>query len=251
MTLCERLQADASGLAALPPDDPERVAAWSHAAACPGCARALREAERLQAVLGEWAPGPLPAAALGRAAQAIEAELRREARRRSVWSAGAAVAVAAGLLAVSRHRGGSALDWATAGVLAAAAMGLAALARRMPVVAMGGAAVVAIAAALIAGGPGSVDLGTGVECLVVELASAAAVAGAGWLALRGGTTTLTRSTLAAGAAAGALAGDAALQVTCGAHGFGPHLLAFHAGGVLLAAAAASLLWRPRGGALEA
>jgi hypothetical protein len=51
--------------------------------------------------------------------------------------------------------------------------------------------------------------------------------------------------LAAAAAAGALAGDAALQVTCSAHGVGLHLLAFHAGGVVLAAAAASLLRRGR------
>ncbi len=65
---------------------------------------------------------------------------------------------------------------------------------------------------------------------------------AGWLALRGGTSTLTRRAAAATAAAGALAGDAALQVTCDAHGFGAHLLAFHAGGVLLAAA------RPAGAA---
>jgi hypothetical protein len=70
------------------------------------------------------------------------------------------------------------------------------------------------------------------------------VVGAGWWALRGGTSTLTRSTLAAAAAAGALAGDAALQIACPAREMWPHVFAFHLGGLLLAAAAASLLWRP-------
>jgi hypothetical protein len=48
--------------------------------------------------------------------------------------------------------------------------------------------------------------------------------------------------VAAAAAAGALAADAALQVTCAAHTAVPHLLAFHVGGIVLAAAAAGVLW---------
>jgi hypothetical protein len=251
MTSCERLRADAPGLASLPLDDPERTAAWAHASGCQGCARALREAERLQAVLGEWDPVPLSMAALDGAARAIEAELRRESRRRSAWSAGAAVLVMAVLVAISRHRGGSALDWATAAVLAAVALALAVAGSRKPIFTVVGAAVAALAAAVVAGGPGPFELSAGVECLICELAGAAAVAGAGWLALRGGTSTFTRRTLAAAAAAGALAGDAALQVASGSHEVGPHLLAFHLGGVLLAAAAASLLWRPRGDAVAA
>jgi hypothetical protein len=47
----------------------------------------------------------------------------------------------------------------------------------------------------------------------------------------------------AAAVAGALAGDAALQVTCAAHAYAPHLLAFHVGGVLLAGAAAGVITR--------
>lgn len=251
MTVCERLRSDAAGLAALPAGDPERVAAWAHAAGCEGCARALREAERLQAVLGEWQPAPVSEAALERAARTIEVELRREARRRSVWSMAAAAAFMVGLVALSRHPGGSALDWATAAALAVVALVLAALANRSPLLTVAGAAVASLAAALVTGGPGSLEMRTGVECLVSELASAAAVVGGGWMALRGGTSTLTRRTLAAAAAAGALAGHAALQVACGAHEVRLHLLAFHVGGVLLAAAAASLLWRPRGRAVEA
>jgi hypothetical protein len=245
MTRCERLCADAPGLAALPPDDPERTAAWAHAAGCEGCARALREAEQLQALLGEWHPGPVPAAALERAVRGIADELRRETRRRSVWSAGAAAAFMVGLVALSRHRGGTALDWATAAILGTLALVLAALAGRKPALTVASAAVAALAAALVVGGPGPLEPGLGLDCLVSELASAAVVVGTGWMALRGGTSSLTRSTLAATAAAGALAGDAALQVVCGAHQIAPHLLAFHVGGLLLAAGAATLLWRPR------
>ena len=83
---CDRLRADAPGLAALRADDPARVAAWSHANGCPGCASALREAERLQALIAGCEPAPLPVDAAGRASRAIVAELRREARRRALGS---------------------------------------------------------------------------------------------------------------------------------------------------------------------
>jgi hypothetical protein len=45
------------------------------------------------------------------------------------------------------------------------------------------------------------------------------------------------------AAAGALAGHAALHLTCPVRAATPHLLAFHAGGVLLAAALGLSVWR--------
>jgi hypothetical protein len=250
ITDCERLRADAPGLAALPPDDPERSSAWAHALRCPGCARALREGERLQGVLGEWHPAPLSGAALHRAARAVELELQREGRRRSLWSAAAAVASMAALVGLSRQRGGSGLDWAVGAALAGLAIVLAALSRRAPRFTLALAVAAAVAAALVAGGPGSLDMGEGVRCLAAELGSAALVVGAAWMALRGGTTALTPSTRAAAAAAGALAGDAALQIACRAHEVGPHLLAFHVGGVILAAIAA-WLWLPRRSAVAA
>jgi hypothetical protein len=49
---------------------------------------------------------------------------------------------------------------------------------------------------------------------------------------------VVRASLAAGGMAGALAADAALHVTCRAHGALPHLLVFHLGGVVLVAVAA-------------
>ena len=80
---CERLRADAPALAALPPDAPERVAAWAHASGCDGCARALREAERLQALVTAWEPPALAPGALERASQALSLIHISEPTRRS------------------------------------------------------------------------------------------------------------------------------------------------------------------------
>lgn len=242
MTRCDRLRAEAPGLAALRSDDPERIAAWSHASGCPGCARALREAERLQTLLATFEPAPLPAGAAERTSRAIVAELRREAGR---WTLASIAAICASMLlfvGFARIRSRSAEDWAMAVVLGALAVVVAAFARRRPLLLVG----VTVAAALsvgLASGRTPLAGAPGVHCLATELAAAAAVVGAVWLAVRGGTTSPARSAIAAAAAAGALAGDAALQITCGAQDEVPHLLAFHVGGVLLAAAGLSLLWR--------
>jgi hypothetical protein len=245
MTGCERVRADAPGLAALPPSDPERLAAQAHARACAGCARALREAERLQvALLSAWEPAPLPVGALERASREIRARLRRDARRRVIASVAAVCASVAVFVGFSRTRSRSASDWALAAALWALAVVLAATASRRPLVATAVAVLAAVATGAISGAAGPLAISLGLECLATELASAALVVGAAWLALRGGATSPARSVVAAAAAAGALAGDAALQVTCAAAAAVPHQLAFHAGGVVLAAAAASLLWRP-------
>ena len=243
MTECDRVRADAPGLVALRPDDPERVAAWSHAAGCAGCARALREAERLQSLLAAWEPAPLPAGALERASREIRAQLRREARRRLIGSIAAICASVVLLVGFARSRSRSAGDLALAAVLWALAVVLAAAASRKPMLVTALAVLAGAAAITVSGAPGPLAASLGLECLATEVASAAIVVGAVWLALRGGTTSPPRSAMAAVAAAGALAGDAALQVTCAAHTAVPHVLAFHVGGIVLAAAGASVLWR--------
>ena len=245
MTECDRIRAEAPGLAALRSDHPERIAAAAHASGCPGCARALAEGERLQSLLAEAAPAPLPAALLGRAHAAIRGELRREARRRLVGSVAAVCAAVLVLVGLARARSPSMADWALAAVLWATAAALAAAASRRPRLVMAVSVLAAAVAGTSSGGPGALVPSLGLECLATELASAAVVVGAAWLAVRGGTSSPARSAIAAAAAAGALAGDAALQVTCAAHTSVPHLLAFHVGGVLLAIAAAALLRRRR------
>ncbi len=243
MTECDRIRADAPGLAALHPHDPDRVAAMSHASGCAECARALREAERLQLLLSAWEPAPLPAGALERASREIRAQLRRDARRRLIGSISGVCGSVLVFVMFGRSRSRSVSDWAIAAVLWALAVILASTASRKPVLTTALAVAGAVAAAIISGTSGPLAVSLGLKCLATELASAAIVVGAVWLALRGGTTSPARSAITVAAAAGALAGDAALQVTCAAHTAVPHVLAFHVGGVILAAAAASVVWR--------
>jgi hypothetical protein len=174
-----------------------------------------------------------PSPATDRAApalRAIVADLRREARRRRIAVALAACAAFALPVALAHHREASHGE-------AALAVGLAA-ASPCP----------ARALALAAGGPGATEAALGVECAATELCGAAVVVAAGWLALRGGTTSLGAWAAASSAAAGAVAVAAALQLTCPARGALAHLLAFHVAGVLVAAAAAAMLLRAACGA---
>ena len=243
MTECERIRADAPGIAALRPDDPERVRASLHASACEGCARALREAGRLQSLVAAWEPAPLPAGALERASREIHAQLRREARRRLFGSIAAVCASVIVFVGFARVRSPYPADWAIAGALWALAVVLAATASRRPLLVTGLAVGSALAAAVISRAHGPLSASLGLECLATEVASAAAVVGAGWLALRGGTSSPSRAAIAAAGASGALAGDAALQITCAAHTAVPHVLAFHVGGIVLVAGMAMVLWR--------
>lgn len=246
MTRCDRVRADAAGLAALPASDLERDEALAHARECPACARALDEAERLQAVVGALAPSPFGAEELTRASGAIVLELRREARWRMLASAVAVCAAFVLCVAVSRHRSPSSQDRAIGLALAASAAAFGAASRRWAVVVVAAAPIAALGASLAAGAAGTLQAAVGVDCLTAEMACSAAVVIAAWFAMRRGSSSLGGKAAAAGAAAGALGGAAALQITCRAHTALPHLLVFHVTGVLLASAAAATVWRLRG-----
>lgn len=110
---------------------------------------------------------------------------------------------------------------------------------------MGATVVAALAAAALSGARGPLAPALGAECLATELATAGLVVAAAWFALRGGTTVPATAAMAGAAGAGALAGDAALQLTCSAHGSAPHLLLFHVGGIVLALGVGATLWRRR------
>lgn len=181
---------------------------------------------------GVEAPAAQPAVPVGR-------------RRLGLAAALAAAATFGLLVALARRPSGRAEDWAVALVLAGVAVALAALGRRatLGLAAVAGAA--ALAAGLLAGGRGSLELATGLDCLLTVGAAAAGMAGVAWLVLRRGPGALVRSAAGSWAVAGALAGAAALQVTCGAHTSLAHHLTFHVGGVLAVAATALLVprWR--------
>jgi hypothetical protein len=149
------------------------------------------------------------------------------------------------LVGMAQNGSRSAVDWACGAALGALAIALAAAARRGGSLVIATAVAAAVTSALVVGHPGPLAATIGLHCLTAEIVSAGIVVGAVWLALRGGTTSPARSAVAAAAAAGALAGDAALQVTCAARDAIPHLLTFHVGGVLLAVVGANLLWAAR------
>jgi hypothetical protein len=147
------------------------------------------------------------------------------------------------IVALASHRSRSSTDWTVASALAASAVALAAVASRFSLGGVVAGVSAALLAALLAGGEGPLALASGLHCLGIEIATAAAVAGAAWLAIRRGlASSRARHALPAAAVAGALAGDAALQITCGANAL-PHLLVFHVGGVLVVAAGALLTLR--------
>lgn len=239
---CEQLTRDAAGLAALRAADPERAAAYAHAAGCPGCASALREGERLLALL-DALPAPMLAPAAARRA-ARELLLATEPPS---WLLSGIAAASAVLLAISaRSPSGELERWFLFGALTLSAAGVAALARRGPWSVVAALATSTLALAFEAGGEvPALGAAAGLKCLAIELAAAALPVAAA-LSL-GPAHARAPLPLAAAAAAGALGGQAALTVSCHAAGSLIHGLAFHLGGVALAAglgAAAGLLRRP-------
>jgi len=190
---------------------------------------ALRQFEAWQAAS---ASGRAPAAAEDRASGRLPDMVEAGPGRRVAVALLAVVGLAALLVLVARRPSIAPGDWAVAGGLTLAAIGLAALVRRLTVRFAATAVSAALVAALVRGGAGSWDLLGGLECLVTEVAAAAGLVAVGWLAAR---RRLDPGDLGVWAVAGALAGDAALHVTCGAHGSLTHLALFHVGGVLLTA----------------
>jgi len=219
-----------------------------HLEGCDGCRAYVRQLEVATQALGRL-PDPEISAALNDALMAQFASARAPAgapARVSPWPVLGSVVVVGLLLAFARNRSESPGDWMVGSALAVAALSVALLAGRFAVGVVVAAVSAAVAAALFAGGQGPLAADHGVACLSIELAAAALVGGAAWIGARGGTPQAVRRSLAAGALAGALAADAALQITCGSNDAMAHLLTFHAAGVLLVAAAALLAFAGRG-----
>lgn len=248
MITCDHLRLRALALAALEPVDPEAAEARAHARACAGCAHALLQAERMLALLDAGLTPALPSAeALRRARDAVEERMEREAARTPRLGRLAAPLAALGAMALvigmASHR---ALD-ASSLSLAAASAALALIVAGLGVGKRAGAAAVAACvgaagvAALASSSPG-LFAATGLHCLSIELFAAAWPVAAVALA-RGASALSSGWTSAALAAAGALAGQAALAVGCADRTAGPHLLAFHLGGVVLAALAGAAIPR--------
>jgi hypothetical protein len=249
---CSEVQPQAAGLALLEASDPLRLAAFDHARACASCLRALRDGERLGSLLDALpAPAPPSPAVLQATLRSVEnlqplATAARDGASDLRRDLGMGVATALGALAavvLARHRVPLSQAW-----LAAIALGLGAacLAARSHSWSLGAAAGIALSllGTLWASADGGLDAAIGTHCLLTELGTAT-LPMAALLALPGSRAQASHSRhIASLAATGALAGQAALLLTCHAHG-PSHLAVFHSGTVALAALLGYLLWSLR------
>lgn len=235
MTACERLRPQAAGIAALAADDPERREYLAHAEGCADCLRALRQAEQMLRLLDTAQPPAPRLPALRRASQQIVSELTWLSRQPAVRAA----AVALGwMLLVFLARERATEGWAASIALAGAAALIAAFLGALPAA----AGAIALAAGFAAFSTRSQDLapGNGALCfLIVQAGAVVPLAAVFWLARKTGAG--APRALVAAVVAGALAGEAALHLTCPARNSGGHLWAFHFSGVAVAALLA-LAW---------
>jgi len=231
----------AAGLAALPLDDPERANAYAHARECAQCARALHQAERLLAMLDAvpQAPAP-PPPTLRSIAGPILVRLSALVVPARLLSA-VLVATWLALVFMAKRRAGGGLAWVESAALVGVALACLASLRRIGSLAAWLAFGASALLAALAWGDGPLAPRMGVACLLTELGAAAipiAIVVRAFIRRRSTRPTLG---LVVVAAAGALVGQAALHLTCPDRNAGLHVLAFHLGGVALAAAAAFLI----------
>ena len=236
--MSDAFRESAAAMAQLPEGDPERAAFLAHARGCAECMQLFREGEKLGHLLARAELEAPSAAALQRARRAVRGEMR------PLRALPALAAVAAFVVPVLFARHLDAEGWAAALLVTAAATALAASAGALKA---GGLVALAASAgfAFAAGGvPGLPRGGTGLwpklgaECFFIELIAAAMPLAAAAVQFRRDPRP---GSLATAAAAGALAGQAALHLGCGAHGQAPHLWIFHVSGVALAALVGWLL----------
>jgi hypothetical protein len=232
---------DAAGVAALAHNDPARLAAMAHARACLTCARSLQQADRMLALLdGLPAAAEPPAASLRAASRLVLGRLAT----RVVPSHLLVVllpSLCVILVAMAKHRAPGVGPWVQSGLLVAASLISLALLRVLGAGAAGFALGASVLATVPGWGPGSLEVRHGVACVLTELGVATAAAAlTAWVVVRH-RSRYPAPALVGTAVAGALTGQAALHLSCPSGSAGLHLLAFHVGGVVLAALMARLV----------
>jgi hypothetical protein len=148
-------------------------------------------------------------------------------------SVGLAFAAIAALRVHAAHD--DARSWLAAIALGGAAAALITLSRRKSPLLVAGLAVASLVFAMGAGRDGGLEPNIGVHCLAAEILASLFPLGAGLWLVKHGRSDGGMLWFASVAAAGALAGHAALHLTCPVHLQSPHLYVFHTGGVVLAA----------------
>jgi hypothetical protein len=237
MTRHDHIDGAAAGIASLPSDDPERLAACEHARLCARCSEALRQAEELLAIVdGAAPPAPSPAA-LRRLARDTSAAIGMRPRPSWTYTAPGVLLAWLAALMLAKSRASATAAWVESVavfVIALCAVLAASRARALALVSALGASIVV---ALITGTAWSgLMLLHGIKCITVELIAATLPYGAVVLSALRRRDAEQASSFAAVAAAGALAGQGALLVTCPERAHTPHLLLAHVTGVALAAA---------------
>ena len=254
MTICEQVGSRSIALAALSPNDPEREAAVAHARSCPGCAQALREGTLLLELIDlELRPLPLTEAVLQRVERAVLAEVDGARAPRAapgcqahlVFAASAALAFAL-LVLLSRQRAPDLGSWIVAAAAASLAALLAGLSGRGANAVLA-AGVASLALAMWAGSAQGLDPLIGLKCVAIELVAASVPFAVAALSRGAVPRPSSPGPAAALAAAAALAGQAALHLTCPVRHALPHLLAFHVAGVALAVVLGARVLRARAG----
>jgi hypothetical protein len=243
--MSEHFAARAVEIALLERTSTERAAAEAHITTCPSCARALADAVELTALLGELPPHPPAAPHL--AVRVKAAIARDDAVSRAGWKAATlAVPVVWGVfVAIAKHRLSEPRAWLESAVALGVALLSALLARGgKSRAATAGAVASSALLVLVAAAGGALFARLGVKCLAIELLCAALPFGCLAYAYVWRRASAAPLELAALAASGALAGHAALHLSCTAQTDTPHLLVFHFGAVLVAAALAALAARP-------
>jgi hypothetical protein len=227
-------------LLSLVPGDQERAAAEAHAAGCQSCELDRREAAALLADLGSLPMPPPPRAeVLQRAAAAVHRafEAERANRKQVPWIEALAVAGAFGLVVgIAVHSPGAPIAaWAPALVLLGAAALVPWLVQRFGGwgIALAG---LSVPFAFARATDMHLALDLGATCLVMEALAATLPVVTLVSVARGRGSGFGSWTFAAAAASGALAGQAALLLSCPSHELG-HLLFIHTGTVLAAALA--------------
>ncbi len=249
--MSEHISDHAAFIAALPADDPERKLAEEHARSCAVCRDALDEGHRLVTLLEEALPLPPPTQeALARAATAIESETSHERRAKRLlrWAGGGAVV---GAWAFQLACGiGTDIDFgartvAVSLVVVAAAVAIVSLVRSNRELAVGMLIATSGLLALFAASMPGLEPTYGVHCTLYELAAATIPWAVAMLVARRGGLVMDRWSSSAFAAAGAVGSQAAQHMSCPVHHADAHLLVFHIGGVVLAAALGALAPRAK------
>lgn len=231
----------AGWIAALADDDPERILAVEHARACDPCARALAEGLRVIQLIDRLSLPAVSPEQLERMMVRVEGQIAAEDRRQNILPA-VSVGMAWLVEVLIAKRLVATTETVTASLLILSlAIAIAALNRRA-IRAAAAAVAISMVFAVVVGTSTSLAPAIGLKCTLLELVAATLP----WLVFtRVAGSEARPGQGAAVAAAGALAGHAALHLSCPVSHADAHLLVFHLGGVLLASGLGALAtsWR--------